>query len=56
MLQWAVNRTVFASPTKSKLKGTNIFNIQFELLTEEAGGEVCLFLLRYFTRWDVELR
>jgi hypothetical protein len=56
MLQRAVNRTVFASPTKSNQKGANIFNIQFELLIEKAEGEVCLFLIRYFRRWDVELR
>ncbi len=31
MLQWAVNKTTFASPTKSKKKGVNIFNIQFNL-------------------------
>ena len=43
-------------PDQIQMKGANIFNIQFELLTEEAEGEVCPFLIRYFTRWDVELR
>jgi len=28
MLQWAVNRIAFASPSKSKQKGDNVFNIQ----------------------------